>query len=168
MRHSVVSEDDGWLDLSVSTSALAELADAGLVLELLVRREQLAAVNRLAARAPQLTIVVDHLGNPRGSAADLVEWARDIDTVAAHPNVFAKISGLGALAPTPRLAVTLLALEHFGAHRLMAGSDWPVSTLHGDYASACAGDDTAFGPLTESERADVLGDTARRVYGIAA
>lgn len=48
----------------------------------------------------------------------------------------------------------------------MFGSDWPVCTLAAGYEDVVALAEAATGHLGETERSDVFGGTAGRVYGI--
>jgi L-fuconolactonase len=48
----------------------------------------------------------------------------------------------------------------------MFGSDWPVALLAGDYAKVWTETLRLLAPLTDGERADVLGGTALRFYRI--
>lgn len=139
VRHNLQDEEDG---LAVSTAFVTgarELASRGWTFDACVRATQLPDVARLAGAIPELRIVLDHLGKPEvGTAAEprtpSVEWVRDLDELARHPQVFCKLSGLpGEAAGTwsreqlePFLDV---AADAFGAERLMWGSDWPVSSI---------------------------------------
>ena len=55
-------------------------------------------------------------------------------------------------------------LEAFGADRLLAGSDWPVSVLGGGYDRVWKATHALLAPLSAAERDAILGGTARRVY----
>jgi L-fuconolactonase len=59
------------------------------------------------------------------------------------------------------------ALAAFGPDRLMAGSDWPMCLLAGEYTEVLDATNTLLDELTATERAAVLGGTATRVYGLA-
>jgi L-fuconolactonase len=50
----------------------------------------------------------------------------------------------------------------------MAGSDWPVCLLHASYDEVTMATDELLSGLNPAERADVLGDTAVRWYGLVA
>jgi L-fuconolactonase len=50
--------------------------------------------------------------------------------------------------------------------RLMWGSDWPVVTAKMAYRDWKGAVDRLVSPLSESERAAILGATAARVYGL--
>lgn len=64
IRHSVVSEERGWLRRPRVRTGIARYARTGLVLELLVAARDLGDVLACAVDHPELMIVVDHLGNP--------------------------------------------------------------------------------------------------------
>jgi L-fuconolactonase len=57
-------------------------------------------------------------------------------------------------------------MQHFGAERVMAGSNWPVVLLSGSFAEVWHGIENLLTGLSASERAAVLGGTAERVYRI--
>jgi L-fuconolactonase len=92
---------------------------------------------------------------------------------AAHPNVFAKVSGLDTAAGSPDWTPDDLrpAFEHalrvFGADRLMYGGDWPVTLLGGGYARQHAAFEVLTAGLSETERAAIRAGSAARAYGLA-
>lgn len=59
-----------------------------------------------------------------------------------------------------------LALELFGAERLMFGSDWPVCLLASNYSDTCTLVDSVLHDLSESQQAAIWGGNACRVYAI--
>jgi len=119
--------------------ALRVIAETGLVFDALVKSHQVGVAEELAARHPDLSIVLDHGAKPKlGNVLAMAEWRTDIRKLAARSNVTAKLSGLltelpfsGGLAEVEEAAETLFA--EFGPQRLIWGSDWPVLTLAGDY-----------------------------------
>ena len=48
----------------------------------------------------------------------------------------------------------------------MIGSDWPVCLLAGSYEEVFAAYRSTLDSLSRSERSEVLGGTAERVYGL--
>lgn len=139
VRHNLQGESDG---LAVSTAFVTgarEVAGRGWTFDACVRAPQLPDVARLAGAIPELRMVLDHLGKPEvGTAAapriPSVEWVRDLDELARHPEVFCKLSGLPAEAggdwSREQLEPFLdVAADAFGEERLMWGSDWPVSVI---------------------------------------
>ena len=93
-------------------------------------------------------------------------------SIAEHKNVFCKVSGMATEADwkawretdfTPYLDV---ALEAFGAGRLLYGSDWPVCLLAASYERQWAAVKHFTGKLSPSEQAGIWGANAARCYNI--
>jgi predicted TIM-barrel fold metal-dependent hydrolase len=83
-------------------SAVRLLAARDLLFETWVYHHQLTDVASLAAAVPECRIVLAHLGGPiavgpyrLGRERMLSEWRRGMSDVAACPNVFLKIGGIG-------------------------------------------------------------------------
>lgn len=157
-----------WYDDPALEPAFAALVEHGLRLDALVRVPHLASLDRLAARFPQLAIVIDHAAKPRIDAEDgFGEWHAAIVPLAARSKVFCKLSGLlteCGRAPSEAIEPYVGAiLDLFGPERTIWGSDWPVLKLAGRYsewlslAQAC---------VPASAREDVFGRTAAHFYGL--
>ncbi|HSM77424.1 MAG TPA: amidohydrolase family protein, partial [Bryobacteraceae bacterium] len=58
-------------------------------------------------------------------------------------------------------------LKAFGPKRLMFGSDWPVLLMAGTYHSWLQTVLHVIEPLSESERARIMGGTAREAYRLS-
>ncbi|ONK15851.1 amidohydrolase family protein [Streptomyces sp. MP131-18] len=173
VRHLVQGEaDPRWLCRADVRAGLAAVADAGLAYDLLVLPHQLPAAIETVRALPGLTFVLDHLAKPPIAAGRSEPWAGLIATLAAEPNVHAKLSGLVTEADWARWTVADLrpyaerALEVFGPSRLMFGSDWPVCLLAADYGQVAAAAEELTSVLSAAERAEVFGGTAERVYGL--
>ncbi|MEV8569542.1 amidohydrolase family protein [Streptomyces sp. NPDC051322] len=157
---------------------LALLAEAGMTFDYVTSSPAaLAHVPELAARHPELRLVIDHLGKPPvgGGAAERAAWRRLIAAAARHPCVHAKVSGLyanrwplGAWTVEQVRPFVEDALELFGPRRLMYGGDWPVSLLAGGYERTWEACRKLLAPLDSDDRAAVLGGTAARFYRINA
>ncbi len=176
LRHQIHDEPDpDWIVRPEILSGLGRVAAAGLCYDVVaVTPTHLRHVPTIAQHLPDLPLVIDHLAKPGIAAGRREPWAADLASAAAHPFVSAKISGLDTAAePGSYTAADLRpyvdhALEHFGADRLMFGSDWPVSILAGGYARWWDVVLELLEPLTVDERTAILGGTARAVYGIGA
>jgi L-fuconolactonase len=163
-------EQSDWILQPALTPALNAIAAEGLVFDALILSHQIAVITELATRHPQLSIVLDHAAKPKlGNADAMIAWARDMEALAACPNVTCKVSGLltelppgGGLDDVSRAVGVLFDL--FGPQRLIWGSDWPVLTLAGDYQ---AWFDLARESVAAKEpnavRA-VMGDNGVRIY----
>ncbi len=169
IRHPLLTEPDPlWLSRPDVRRGLNAVAAAGLVFDLVLPPALLPAAVRAVADVPDLTFVLDHLGNvdvtAEGSDA---AWARSFRALAALPNVVCKLSGILGEATADRLRpYAEIALEGFGPERLMFGSDWPVSTLTAGYGDVVAAARALTAGLTAPDRAAVLAGTARAVYRI--
>ncbi|WP_416072138.1 amidohydrolase family protein [Streptomyces sp. ME18-1-4] len=95
IRHQVQAEPDPrWLVRPDVLRGLTAVAEAGLVYDLVVKPHQLKAAAEAAARLPQLTFVLDHLGKPPIASGSLTPWAEETRRLAALPNTSCKLSGL--------------------------------------------------------------------------
>jgi L-fuconolactonase len=122
----------------------------------------------LAARYPDLTLVLDHLGKPplKGEPGSIERWRRLLQHAAENPRLHAKVSGLyGSDAAVAR--VLEIALDVFGPERLMYGSDWPISLLHGGEEGGWSPQAPFLSRLSDDERNNLFRATATRVYGLA-
>lgn len=167
--HTYANPD--WVVSDAVGESLAVLARNGLTFDVVaVLPAHLAHVPTLASRYPTLRLVVDHLAKPPIGHDDWALWKSQMSDAAAHPNVYAKVSGLypgddmmGWDAPAIRPFVHD-ALELFGPDRLMFGGDWPISVMAGDYERVWEGLSNVFDELTDAERVAILGETCRDFY----
>ena len=179
IRHPVLIEPDpDWLARPTVLRGLAAVAAAGLCYDVVVMPGQLRGAVVAAAATPQLTFVLDHLGNPEIDDGVDESWARAIADFAALPNTVAKLSGIlgepaplsadPAAGPGARVAHIRphyeIAMAGFGPQRLMFGSDWPVSTLSVGYGGVHAAARSLTADLSPSEKAAIFSDTAQKTY----
>jgi L-fuconolactonase len=167
VRHLIqVEPDPHWILRREVADALAELEAAGLALDVPAELPaHLGDIPELARRHPALAVVVDHLAKPPADAAGFAVWREQIAAAAAHPNVFAKVSGLDTGVDLAKAVEA--AVASFGPERLMLGSDWPVSLLTGEYADVLGRTAAAIRTVAGDRSDEILGGTARRVYGFA-
>jgi len=178
IRHGVLVEPDpGWLSRPDVLRGLAAVAAAGLAYDIVGAPRHLPAAVTAAGRLPQLTFVLDHLGNPDPgpgtSPAASEPWASAVTGFAALPNTTAKLSGILGVPPPPGTAPGSVAhlrpyydfvLHAFGPNRLMFGSDWPTCTLEASYAQVCAAARSLTAGLSAAEQEAIFCRTARRAY----
>lgn len=140
IRHIAHDEADaGWLRDAAVQRGVGEVIRAGLTYDLLSRTRELPAAIDLAKAHPGGRFVLDHLAKPPIASGSTLAWERHFSEIAALPNVWCKISGMVTEAdwlawrPQDFDRYLDLALDLFGADRLIFGSDWPVCTLAGSY-----------------------------------
>ena len=171
-------DDPNWILRPDVTEGLRVLAGAGLPFDYVTSGPgALAHLPVLAQRHPSLSLVLDHLGKPPIGLDNAARraWRDLLAAAAANPLLTAKVSGLAAAAgPPDSWTIETLrpfvhdALEVFGPDRLMYGGDWPVSILAGGYDRTWDAITEVLSDLSSHERAQVLGGTATRVYGLFA
>ena len=129
----------------------------------------LPLIPRVAEAHSGLRLVIDHLAKPPFRADGWDAWVTAMRAAAAHPNVYAKVSGLDTAAGPGWTADELrpawdVALELFGPGRLLFGTDWPVCRLVSSYREVVADAEAFAAELSPGERERVLGGTAAEVY----
>ena len=166
--------DPAWITRPSIQPALQAMADAELTFDALVHPVHLTYIDALAERYPDLTIVIDHAAKPSiATGCDRAAWTRALSTLARHPSVYCKLSGLWTEAAqgSPVSSVESwaeAALDIFGVDRVLWGSDWPVVQCAGsalewfDYAMqsvASRGQDAV---------TKIFGVNAQRAYRLTA
>ena len=175
VRRLLQDESDDFFDDPSVTTGLAAVGAAGLTFDACVRAHQLPALVRLRQRAPEATVVLDHLGKPSiddaWASPTTSQWRDDLTALAAEPNTVIKLSGQGSAGDPGRTfdrarPFVAAALETFGPDRCMVGSDWPVSRRDGEpYEAWFDHVATSYG-LSAAEQELVLWRTAATTYGI--
>jgi L-fucono-1,5-lactonase len=170
IRHLVHGDPrDDFLALPAVRTSLRILAERGLPYDVPdAWPRHLAGTADLAAALPELTVVVDHVGKPPHGRVDFPAWRGVLAEVASRPNTVAKVSGL-QVRGEPFTVEGIrpaweAALELFGPHRLMWGSDWPMTLLTAGYAGTWEVLSVLIDELTPGERTMILTGTASRVY----
>jgi L-fuconolactonase len=170
VRHLVHDDPrDEFLDMPPVRASLRAVATHGLTFDVPdAWPRHLFATAQLAQDLPSLTVVVDHLGKPPRGTPDLPDWEKALRSVAASQNAVAKVSGL-QVAGQPFTVDALrpvldIALDAFGADRLMYGGDWPMTVPDGGYQPHFQVVSRLVGELSPDEQSAIMSDTARRVY----
>lgn len=148
------------------------LKEYGLSFDLQLFPAQMKDGLRLVEENPETSFVLTHCGMLVGDDAATVEaWKDGLRTLAAAPNLCAKLSGLGTFAHRNDPALIALiydaAIGILGSGRLMFGSNFPIEKLwtsHADLVAAHRAAAARHGPEAE---ADIFRRTAERVYRLA-
>lgn len=166
---------------------VARLTPLGLSFDAMVLSPQLPDVLDLARTFPELSIVLEHLGNPVGIGShattveeDFADWRASMAQIAACDNVTVKMGGLGTFLSgspnylrTPPADSATLAQEWrpwteetirlFGADRVMFESNAPSDCV-GPFATVCNAYQRITAGCSEDERRAIFAGTAARVY----
>ncbi len=148
----------------------ALMAEMGLSLDLVIAPEQLEEVATLGSALPDLNIIIDHLAT--AETATRSHWLSGIQTVSDLENITMKLSGLWTIDKAWRAAqlqpYVLHALDHFGANRLMYGSNAPIETLHCTVEEQIAALAGIIGRTDPAAIDPIFSKTASRVYRLDA
>lgn len=184
VRCLIGRDDAEWLTAPATLALFRALADADLTWDVVpVTEAQARQVAGVAEAVPQLRVIIDHLGRPpldaMATGGDHEVWGPWQDRIASFgrlPNLALKLSvGIDVLTAWRTWSSAALhhpaahALHHFGAHRVMLASNWPVITLHRSHGSAWNDlSEAARHALPTDERAlaALRGGTAMRWYGL--
>ena len=172
IRHLIHEEKDpDWVVQPAVIEGLKILADYEMSFDVVaVFPNHLKHVPKLAEAVPNLTLIIDHLAKPPIKDKQMGAWAEQMKAAAQYSNVYAKVSGLNTAADWANWSANDLkpyidfAIEHFGAERLMFGSDWPVAILAGDYAKVWSETNQALAGCPQSVVDSILGGTAAKAY----
>jgi L-fuconolactonase len=182
----------GILQDSRFLEGFAKLLPFGLSFDVCVYFTQLDDVRALARRHPETPIIVNHIGVPLGVAAYagrrdeiFATWSENVRRVAAEPNTYIKLGGLG----TPHLGAGYhrrkvaasseelardwrpyfeTCIEAFGTNRCMFEGNAPVDlgassyrVIWNAFKRICAG-------ASAAEKDDLFRKTASTVYRLDA
>ena len=166
----------------------AVLSRLGLSYDVSLYHPQIADVADLAGAFPDTRIVLNHVGGVlgigvyRGKRNEVFSgWAASIKALAAHPNVYVKLGGLGqgytglgfnddAEPPSSEMIAARFrpyvetCIKAFGASRCMFESNFPVDKISYSYQvfwNACKL--MAKGAIS-AEKADLFAGSAARCY----
>jgi len=163
----------GFFDDAAFSAGIRELTARDLSYDILVYPNQLEEVIRFVHRHPRQRFILDHAAKPPIASQRLEPWRTQILALAQCPNVSCKLSGLVTEADwrswnlqslKPYLDV---CVEAFTSHRLLAGSDWPVCLVAGNYTQWWRTLREYFEPFTAQERSSVFGHNAWNIYQLS-
>lgn len=166
--------DSNWILREEVQPALKKTCDLQLRFDALVFTRQLPAIAELAARYPELSIVIDHAAKPPIAARDVEatrQWKIALSRCAEKSNVHCKLSGLFTEmnADQSRDEATPFVdhvFDIFGSDRVMWGSDWPVVKLRNSYAEWHQWTRHYLQRYTDTQRSDIMHDNACRFYSL--
>ncbi len=157
-------------------AAFAHLARKNLVLELGGNGVDPATITAIARRFPNMHIIMNHLAgiSLQGGQVSPANYADRLAEFAREPNVFCKISALYTLinqdpAPTSPDAYKPLidpVIDAFGPDRVIFGSNWTLSDMHGSYSDMISMLDLYLEGRDELGPEQFYYENINRAYGI--
>ena len=168
---------DGQFAKVSATRMWQRAGELGLVVTSLGKDAQFASDDfaRLLDSCPDTHVVIEHLAGVGIQDPPYTDYVKALQH-GERDNTSIKVPGLGEICPRPpRLQPDFrfddvpplfeMAKEAFGVERMMWGSDWPPSAGREGYANTLRGvmEHLAFAGRGELEQ--VMGLTAKRVWG---
>jgi len=131
----------------------------------------MAGAARLAADFPKSAFILQHAGMLEDlSDVGRATWRDGMTRLAAQPNAYAKLSGLGTFIhrndPAHIAWIVRETVASFGAGRCLFGSNFPIEKLWTDFGSLVTAYREAAAVYLPGEQADTLHDVAARVYRV--
>lgn len=170
-RHIVQGEPDNRFILGEHfCRGIKALQQYQFTYDILVYPKQLPAVEEFVQQFPEQALIIDHLAKPGIKAGELDAWAAHMRRIAQSPNVYCKLSGMVTEAdwqqwePAHFRPFMEVALEAFGANRLVYGSDWPVCLVAAKYREVKELVTDFISTLSTSEQQQIMGGNARSFY----
>jgi L-fuconolactonase len=158
------------------------LGEHGLNYDICMRPAELSDAAKLISSVPETRFVLDHCGNadPKAFSSNSTKpshdpdrWRRDIESIAALPNVSCKISGIVAAAPEDWKVADLApiinhCLDSFGPDRVIFGGDWPVCLLGSPFKNWVSALHQIIKDRTDDEQQRLWSGNAKRIYRLEA
>lgn len=172
-RHVVQAEpDDRFLLDAEFLRGISHLERYGFTFDILIYPRQLPAAFEFVEKFPAQRFVLDHIAKPDIRSGRMDDWQDGIRALAAHPNVYCKLSGMVTEANwsswrandfRPYLDVVF---EAFGVDRLLFGSDWPVCLVAAPYARVIRLLDDYLLNFSSADREKIFSANAAWFYGL--
>jgi L-fuconolactonase len=158
--------DGDWIRGSKMPPLWKRCAQLRVPMTVLAPVTRMPEIAPLIEQNPELTVVIDHMADSPLNQPDKLE---PLLALARYPKVFVEISHMWSLSkqayPFADSQVQVKRLqEKFGAHRLMWGTDWPISLKQVTYAQAVELFRDHLGFFSKDDREWMLGKTVQQVW----
>jgi len=150
--------------------ALLEKHDLHFELQVYAHQAKYAA--ELLKAFPNVRMILVHAGMLTERTPDAInEWRAALTMMAAYPNLYVKLSGLGmySLGLTYAQARQVIrdAIQIFGIERTIYGSNYPLEKLHTSYADFFGIYRRVMAEYGEAEQRAVFHDNAAKFYRLS-
>ena len=130
---------------------------------------QFAAIATLAARHPDIPVIINHLGMPvLSDPGGEARWHDGLMKLAALPHVHIKLSGVGFIHRPWTVenirTFILTAIDLFGPSRCLVASDFPTDKLFGSFDAHLTAYHQILEGFSDGEQRAMFGRNAVRVY----
>jgi predicted TIM-barrel fold metal-dependent hydrolase len=152
--------------------SLRLLGERGLSFDLQILGHQMARAAEVIAACVDTRFIINHAGLWTDRTLEGWRiWKHGLRLLAALPNTFIKISGLGMRDPVWTIdsirPIVFEVIDAFTPQRTMFASNFPVDRKWSSYQRIWRSFDLVTAAFSAGERAQLFEETARRVYRIA-
>jgi L-fuconolactonase len=176
IRRGLPDPADSKFDMDRFIQGIQILPEYGLSFDILGKgTPHLAMAIAIAERAPDTSLILDHLLKPDIKQHTLDPWRAQMTQLASFPNVYTKISGIATEADLMNWTADDLkpyvdhALSVFGEDRVVFGGDWPpLLTANSTYARWVETLDDLTADMGPVGQRKLFGDNARSFYRLPA
>ncbi|MCW5517243.1 amidohydrolase family protein [Muriicola sp. Z0-33] len=172
-RHIVQGEaDHNFLLRSDFLKGISYLEKYDYTYDILIFPHQLGATLEFVRHFPHQKFVIDHIAKPYIKDQYYDGWAVLMNEIGKHENVYCKLSGMITEADYQHWTSEQiypymeLALNAFGADRIMYGSDWPVCLVAGNYGQVLHLVTGFIDSLSSDEKQAIMGLNAMKFYNL--
>jgi len=170
IRHNIQFNEPGFAIQPSFKDGVKKVFSLDKHFELCITHDQMGECIELAHNLPERPMILNHCGKPGIKDGEINEWKKNIKRLSDFEHIFCKISGLLTEADLDNWTSEDITpcvdhvLECFGNKRIVFGSDWPVCTLAGGYASWYTFVSEWTQGWSESEKLDFYYNNAHQFY----
>jgi L-fuconolactonase len=173
VRHVVQDEpEDNFMLREDFLKGISLLKDYNLTYDLLLLPKHLPVAKTVVSMFPDQKFVLDHISKPLIKDHIISPWKKELKKLAVNTNLWCKLSGMVTEAewknqkPEDFYPYLDVVFEAFGTSRLMAGSDWPVCLLAGEYKYVTGIVESYISEMSDDIRGNILGMNCCEFYGL--
>ena len=164
--------DEAYITNKEFIANVKKLSSVDYTYDLLVYHHQFSSLIKFVDKLPDNRMILDHIGKPDIKNRNIKDWQANIKTLAQHPGIYCKLSGMITEADykhwtyddlKPYLEI---AAEYFGVDRICFGTDWPVCLVAGSYQQVYQVVQKFSTQLTKDQQDKLFGANTIKFYKI--
>lgn len=166
-------DDHDWFASDEGLAFFAKTAELGLIASLALGPGWQPALRQLARRFPTVTFLCHHMAGARAAEGPGSAGITEILRSAEVPNIHIKLSGFHYVSQvgwdyphSDAMWVARALYQHYGAHRLCWGSDYPVVRFYQTYQQSLEVVRRHCTFIPEADLKLILGGNMQRLLGL--
>lgn len=170
IRRNISPENDEFHISNNFISGINLLPKYNFSFDICLSNSQLPGTIELVKSCPNVSFILDHIGNPNILENGFEDWSKNITNLSKLPNIACKLSGVVTNADHKNWNVEDIKpyishiIESFGFDRILFGSDWPVVTLASSYKKWFNALNQILGNISQNEQQKLFVKNAEKFY----